>query len=110
VPSGHRKNIVKGRRLCAQVYLAQGPLADAERELDSAVAVARPLGNPPQLWKTLAALGNLRAHQGRTAEAQRAYQEALSVICDMASGLTDATLRETFLASDHVRCIQRLAE
>ncbi len=101
----HRKNIVKGRRLRAQVYVAQGRAADAEPELDTALAVARLLGNPPQLWKTLAALGDLRTVQGRTSEAHQAYQEALTVISDVAAGLADPALRETLLASDLVRRI-----
>jgi tetratricopeptide (TPR) repeat protein/transcriptional regulator with XRE-family HTH domain len=109
-PGGHRKNIVKGRRLRAQVFLAQGQLADAERELDAALVVARPLGNPPQLWKTLAVFGDLRTTQERVTEAHQAYQEALTVIRDVAADLADPALRETLLASDQVRRIQRLAE
>jgi tetratricopeptide (TPR) repeat protein len=107
-PIGHRKNIVKGRRLRGQVFLAQGRPAEAEQEITGALEVARPLGNPPQLWKTLVALGDVRAAQCRPAEARLAYREALSVIDGVAASLTDAALRETFLASEHVRHIRRL--
>jgi tetratricopeptide (TPR) repeat protein len=109
-PVGHRKNIVKGRRLRGQVFLAQGRSAEAEQEIAGALGVARQLGNPPQLWKTLVTMGDLHEAQGRPAEAQLAYREALSVIDGVAASLADAPLRETFLASEHVRHIRQLVE
>ena len=103
-----RKNIVKARRLRGQVFLAQGKPADAEPELDIALRVAREIGNPPQLWKTLVALGELRQAQGRPVEARQAYRDAVAVIDTVAAGLTDTTLRDTFLASPHVQHIRQL--
>jgi hypothetical protein len=79
----HRKNVVKGRRLRGQVLLAQGVLGDAGRELGVARKVAQELGNPPQLWKTLA------------------------VIEGVAARLTDIAVGETLLTSEHVRGIRR---
>ena len=106
-PAGHRKNVVKGRRLRGQAFLAQGRPAEAEQEIMGALEVARQLGNPPQLWKTLVALGDVHVAQGRPAEAQRAYREALSVIDGVAATLTDASLRQTFLTSAHVQHIRQ---
>ncbi len=62
--SHSKKNVVKGRRLRGQVFLAQGKLAEAEKELATALEIAQQIGNPPQLWKTHAALGDLRKAQG----------------------------------------------
>ena len=68
------------------------------------------LANPTQLWRTHAAIGDLRRAQGRTADAQRAYGEALSVIDAVATGLTDQKLREIFLRSDPVAALRRTNE
>jgi len=108
--SDSRKNIVKGRRLRGQVLLAQGKLPEAERELATVLEIAQQIGNPPQLWKTHAALGDLRQAQGRGNDARQAYRDALAVIEGVAAGLSDESLRETFLSSDHVQGIRRAAE
>ncbi|HEX9641162.1 MAG TPA: tetratricopeptide repeat protein, partial [Candidatus Krumholzibacteria bacterium] len=97
--TGRRKNIVKGRRLRGQALLATGDLAAAERELLPALEIAREIGNPPQLWKTYVALGDLREKQGRAEDARAAYRNAFSVIENVAAALTDESLRETFLTS-----------
>ena len=59
--TGRRKNVVKGRRLRGQAHLARGNLDAAEQELTAALQVATELGNPPQRWKTHAAIGDLHA-------------------------------------------------
>lgn len=104
------KNVIKGRRLRGQVLMAQGRLDEAEEELTAALDVAAELGNPPQLWKTHAAVGDLRRTQKRTEDADGAYGEALLVIQAVAESLTDAKLRETFLQSEHIQGIRRAAE
>ena len=105
--SNSRKNIVKGRRLRGQVYLARGQLAEAERELLMALDMAQQVGNPPQWWKTLAVLGELRQAQGRAEEAREAYGQALAIVDRVADGLTDEAQRETFLNSAHVQEIRQ---
>ncbi len=108
--SDSRKNIVKGRRLRGEALLAQGKLAEAEQDLNTALGVAQQIGNPTQLWKTHAALGRLRAAQGQVEEARGAYQQALAVIEGVAAGLHDETLRTRLLASEQTRTIQRALE
>jgi tetratricopeptide (TPR) repeat protein len=103
------KNVVKGRRLRGQALLAQGKLSEAEQEFTAALQIAQEIGNPPQLWKTHAALGELRQAQGRPDEARQAYREALSVIEGVAAGLTEESLKETFLNSEHVQGIRQAA-
>jgi class 3 adenylate cyclase/tetratricopeptide (TPR) repeat protein len=103
------KNVVKGRRLRGQCLLAQGKLAEAEPEIDIALGIAKEVGNPPQLWKTLVALGDLRKAQRRADEAKQAYGEAMAVIDGVARGLDDESLRETFLSSPHVQGIREAA-
>jgi class 3 adenylate cyclase/tetratricopeptide (TPR) repeat protein len=103
------KNVVKGRRLRGQCLLAQGKLAEAETEIDIALGIAKEIGNPPQLWKTYVALGDLRKVQGEPDQARKAYREAYSIIENVSEGLTDEALRETFLASPHVQGIREAA-
>jgi class 3 adenylate cyclase/tetratricopeptide (TPR) repeat protein len=107
--SDSRKNIVKGRRLRGQALLAQGHLGEAERELGTALTVAREIGNPPQLWKTLAALGDLRLAQSKATVARQAYRESLAVIDGVAATLADEPLRQTFLGSAEVQRIRERA-
>jgi tetratricopeptide (TPR) repeat protein/transcriptional regulator with XRE-family HTH domain len=105
--SDSAKNIVKGRRLRGQVFLARGEARAAETELEDALAVAREIGNPPQLWRTVAAVGDLRQTLGEMGEARQAYGEALALIENVAAHLQDETLRVTFLSSPHVQDIRR---
>ena len=104
-----KKNVVKARRLRGQVFLARGDLGASEAEFDRAIDVARQLGNPPQLWKTLAAIGDLRQARGAPAAAQQARREALAVIEAVAAQLRDDALRAIVLASPHVQRIRRSA-
>jgi tetratricopeptide (TPR) repeat protein len=103
------KYLARGRRLQGRVLLAQGHVDDAERELLAALSVATDLANPPQLWRTHGAIGDLRRAQGRAQDARRAYGEALSVIESVAAGLTDKELRETFLGSEAVATMRLAA-
>jgi tetratricopeptide (TPR) repeat protein len=91
--SDSRKNIVKARRLRGQVFLARGALAEAETEFDQALAMARQVANPPQLWKTLVTLGEPRRAQGKLVATQQAYHEATSIIDSVAAALRNQSLR-----------------
>jgi class 3 adenylate cyclase/tetratricopeptide (TPR) repeat protein len=107
--SKSQKYVVKGRRLRGQALLAQGRLAAAEPEIAVALEVAQRVGNPPQLWKNHAALGDLRQAQGRSDEARREYDSAVRVIEEVAAGLSEPSLRDTFLGSAHVQEIREKA-
>lgn len=105
-----RKYIVRARRARGFALLALSRLAEAEDEICAAVQLAHDVGNPPQLWRTYAALGEVRRAQGRTDEARRANEDALAVIESVAARLTDTHLRDTFLNSQHVLGIRAAAE
>ena len=104
------KNIVKARRLRGEVLLVRGDLVAAAAELEMALDRARRIGNPPQLWRTLGAIGELRRADQAESAAEQAFREALSVIETVASQLVDVRLREAFLGSAHVARIRHLAE
>jgi class 3 adenylate cyclase/tetratricopeptide (TPR) repeat protein len=105
-PTKSRKNIVKGWRLQGQAYCLQGKLAEAEAVLQKVFALAKEIGNPPQLWKTYQALGELYEKQGATVQARSAYASATEVIDRVASQLQDQEIKQTFLSARQVQEIQ----
>ncbi len=107
--SGAKKNIAKGQRLLGQALSAAGDHAAAVDAITVAVDVARDIGNPTQLWKSLAALGDVRAAAGHADAASQAFAEASKVIDDLASGLSDAALHDTFVGSAAVTAIREKA-
>jgi tetratricopeptide (TPR) repeat protein len=104
------KNIVKARRLRAEVFMARGELAVAAAELERALELARRIGNPPQLWRTLVAVAAVRQSEKQNAAAGDAYREALAVVEAVASNLQDERLRATFLTSSHIEHIRRQSD
>ena len=105
-----RKNIIKGRRLRGQVFLAQNKLPEAENEFLKAQEIAIEIGNPPQLWKTYVALGDLRMAQKDHDTALEAHRNAMTIIKEVANGLEDPLLKQTFLHSEHVQSIREKAQ
>jgi tetratricopeptide (TPR) repeat protein len=107
--SESKKNIVKAQRLRGQTFMVQGDLISADQALSAALEVAKHIGNPPQLWKTLSTMGDLRRKQGRLEESIT-YQDAFSVVETVASKLEKEDLREKFLNSKHIQEIQSAAK
>jgi tetratricopeptide (TPR) repeat protein len=103
------KNKIKGYRLRGQIFIAQEEYEKAERKIKKALEIAKQIGNPPQLWKTYVALGDLRLAQKKKNVALKAYHDAISVIENVAGSLDDETLKKTFLKSLHVRSIYKKA-
>jgi tetratricopeptide (TPR) repeat protein len=104
-PTMSRKNLVKGWRLKGQALGMQQRVQEAEAALDKALAIARELGNPPQLWKTYEALGELYERQGTSDRARSAYASALQVIEEVAERLPNQELKQTFLSARPVQAI-----
>ncbi|MEE8435718.1 MAG: tetratricopeptide repeat protein [bacterium] len=104
-----KKYQVRGGRLQGNIFASQGKYKEAEAELKRALRRAGALGNPPQLWRTLQALGNLYRQQEKSRQALTQYRKALKIVRGMADGLTDPELREGFLASGPIREVFALA-
>ncbi|MBI3246573.1 MAG: tetratricopeptide repeat protein [Deltaproteobacteria bacterium] len=105
-PTESRKNIVKGWRLRGQAFCMQGKLVEAEAVLLKALTLAQEVGNPPQLWKTYQALGELYEKQESKDQARSAYASAIEVIEKVASRLQDQEIKQTFLAARPVQEIR----
>jgi len=95
------RNIVKGRRLLAQVALEAGDAEEAVTQIEAALPIAREVGNPIQLWKTLAVAAEAYEASARRDDADAVRQETSLVIDAVAAGLRDPDMRTTFLASAH---------
>jgi tetratricopeptide (TPR) repeat protein len=104
-----RKSLVGAWRLRGEVALAARQLDEAESAFRGALAIAREIGNPTQLWRTHAALGDLHAARGRHDAAGDAYRAAGTVIERVETGLRDPGLRASLATAPPVRRIRGLA-
>jgi class 3 adenylate cyclase/tetratricopeptide (TPR) repeat protein len=100
--SDSRKYIAAARRLGALVRQASRETTAAHAEIDVALALAREVANPAQLWTTLDAAAQIRAAAGDEAGAAAARAERAAVVSGVAADL-DATLASVFSASPLVR-------
>jgi hypothetical protein len=100
---GARKYMITGRTMLAKIAMAEGDMATAEAELNSALAILHEFPAPLVAWKTWSMLGRLHAALGREVAARAAYGEAASVISQIAGSVSDERLRGIFLDSAAVR-------
>ena len=98
----HRSRL---RRFRAGVSIARGDRVAAAGHLRGALDDARSVGNPTQLWKTLQAMGGLSLAEGNQAKALMNFKEAAEVVDSVAEGLTDPSLRDTFLQSRPIQLV-----
>jgi class 3 adenylate cyclase/tetratricopeptide (TPR) repeat protein len=91
--SGSRKYVAAARRLGALVWQASGEMTAAHAEIDAALTLARAVGNPPQLWRTLAAASQIRAAAGDGDGADAARAERADVIARVGDGLDPSAAR-----------------
>lgn len=71
--------------------------------------MARAVGNPPQLWKTWAALGRLRSQAGDPDGAGLAYAAAREVIDGVVTRLAHPRLRAAMETAAAIRDIRARA-
>jgi len=91
--TGSRKYLARAWRLKAEIALAERDWATAHHDLAEALAVARAVRHPPQLWMTHAAIGRLHDAQGDAEAASHAYAAARDVLTAITTGLRDPGLR-----------------
>ncbi|MEE9390557.1 MAG: tetratricopeptide repeat protein, partial [Candidatus Aminicenantaceae bacterium] len=98
----NKRGMIKINRLIGEIYIKKRDLVKAEQRLNEALANAKEVDNPPQLWRTYSALGQLKEAQGLNREAKKQYREALQVIENVSSNLEDEKIRKIFLNSDSI--------
>jgi tetratricopeptide (TPR) repeat protein len=100
--SGSRKYIAAAHRVGALVRVARGETGAAVSEVESAVALAREVGNPPQLWKALAVSARVHAAAGDADRARTDLAAAAATLERVAASLDPegaAALRASTLAA-----------
>ena len=105
-PSGSKKYCVKARRLKGLALLHEGDVPGAQREIAAALEMAQSLANPPQLWKSSAAMGDVLAAANRRSEAEAAYRQAMAAIESACRAIHDPSIENAFLASREVGAIR----
>ena len=106
----NKRGMIKANRLMGEIYIATKDFSKAEERLNEALAEAKQVGNPAQLWRTYYALGKLKEAQGLKQEAKEKYKEALKVTERTAWVLTDKKIRNIFLNSDQIVGIRNSLE
>jgi tetratricopeptide (TPR) repeat protein len=99
----YRKYVGKAQRLLGQVLTARGAHDLAEAKLKSALVSLEEVGNPKQLRLTRTALARLYGKMSRPDLERTEWQAAAAVVRSTADGLTDRSLRGTFLGAAPVR-------
>jgi tetratricopeptide (TPR) repeat protein len=95
--------VADARRVEGEARAALGRTDEAESLLRRAKAEATAVAAAPPRWRACLALGRLLASTGRAAEAAAEYAEALEVLEQVAAGLPDARLRESFSRTESMR-------
>jgi tetratricopeptide (TPR) repeat protein len=110
--AGHttsRKYLVRGWRLQGEIAAATRHWSEAKDALGQALALARQIDNPPQLWRTLWALGQLHDALGERDAAAAALQDARRVVDELQAGLADERLRTSLARAAESGILYRTA-
>jgi tetratricopeptide (TPR) repeat protein len=104
-----RKYLVKGWRLRGEIARARRKWEDADGAFREALAVAKVIGNPTQLWRTHLAVGELSSERKTPVAARQAYEAARDVIARTKAGLQNPGLRASLESAPLVRRVYELA-
>jgi tetratricopeptide (TPR) repeat protein len=105
----NKRGMIRANRHLGEIYIANMEFPKAEKKLIAAISDAEKLGNPPHLWKTHFALGQLKDAEGVNGDAKEQYRKALEVIENIGSNLKDEKIRRIFLNSDLIIGIKNRA-
>ncbi|HEX6738368.1 MAG TPA: AAA family ATPase, partial [Vicinamibacteria bacterium] len=103
-PGAAPPNAIRVAWLRGEALAALGRAGEAEAALRTALEGASAQALPPLLWRLHAALARLFQAMGRRDEAEREAAAGRAIIEELAAGLPDLALRETF----HQRAIAQL--
>jgi tetratricopeptide (TPR) repeat protein len=101
------KYICVAHKLMAEVEIASGDFAEAQKQFDGAFQELQKYPAPLTGWKTYAELGRLRLQLGDSSSARAAFAQAAEIVNTIAANVAETELRETFMNSAPVKEIMR---
>ena len=101
-----KKYIAKSLKLKAEVLAKVGNMEEAVKLMGNALKSAQQVGNPPILWQTHYSLGHLLEKHGNPQKANEHYAQAITLIEETASRLSDASLKNVLLTAPQIKAIR----
>jgi class 3 adenylate cyclase/tetratricopeptide (TPR) repeat protein len=102
---GIKKYVGKAERLLGKVLTEREQYDQAEAKLRDALKKLEEVGNPKQIWITLAALAELYKKMKRYDLEREQRQKATQIVANTAEGLKNQDWQETFLNASPIRLI-----
>jgi tetratricopeptide (TPR) repeat protein len=93
--TGSRKNLLKAWRLSGEIATRERRWDDAEAALRQALGFAEAIANPPQLWRTHAAVARFHEARGQADAARAARARARAVVEQVRATLVHPDLRRS---------------
>jgi DNA-binding NtrC family response regulator/tetratricopeptide (TPR) repeat protein len=100
---GSRKYVVRANRLLGDVELAAGRPREAEAPIREALAMAKAIGNPTQLWKTHVSCQHFYRRLGQIDAADAAHAAALAITERIRASLPDPAAQKIYESSPLLR-------
>lgn len=97
------KYICVAHKLMAEIEIARGDLAQADKHFAAALEELRIYPAVLVAWKTYAELGRLKLKLGDHAAAQEAFAKAAEIVNSIAANVNNESLHTTFMNSAAVR-------
>jgi len=101
-----KKYIASGLKLEAEILARIGNPEEAIELMQNALELAQQVGNPPILWQTHYSLGLLLEKHGNRQEANEHYAQAIALIEETASRLSDESLKNVLLTAPQTKAIR----
>jgi class 3 adenylate cyclase/tetratricopeptide (TPR) repeat protein len=102
---GIKKYVGKANRLLGKILTAKEQYNQAEASLYDAIEILGKVGNPKQIWMTMAAFAELYKKMKRSDLEREQWQKAAQIVTKTAEGLQDNKLKETFINASPVKAI-----
>jgi class 3 adenylate cyclase/tetratricopeptide (TPR) repeat protein len=102
---GIKKYVGKANRLLGKILTAREQYNQAEARLHDAIEILEKVGNPKQIWMTIAAFAELYKKMKRSDLEREQWQKAAQIVTKTAEGLQDNKLKETFISASPVKAI-----
>jgi tetratricopeptide (TPR) repeat protein len=104
--AGAKKYIAKSLKLKAEALAGMGITQEAIELMERASKEAQGVGNPPTLWQIHYSLGLLLEKQGDVRKANEHFAEAITLVDETASKLTDPSVRSVLLEAPQTKAMR----